>query len=491
MSNKPSAMRTADEKILGATDDFIGARLPAWLKQASRAQLSGLRAAFNTHQASQARLRGLTQKLEPLDVFAEKHLKVLLAKPLPEGMEFSQLEWLVVTPWVGTLGSSDMQAFGYRATRTSGILRLMSNFEPGDTFYVGSGLVAPGHDEVLSVSETALATECRKLDAGKRYQEELDRVFNAQALGILADDKRSGLALASKIAAMKGDITAEVEIALLEMTRSEIHLQASGLRGYGGTVQVLGQVAADGMLVRLRNLQGKQVGILLYLPSDPLQALRHFDDDASMNRAMATLLLGEAYRSFFSQLISLRDRASFVELLGKRLKDPSPDLEMVGAVVEGSIFTALARAQIKRTKEDARVLLVPTAEADAKAARARHEAWKSAGLSLINLAGLFIPAIGALMLGQLVLQTLGDVFEGAQDWYEGHRHEALEHMLGVAEALAVTTATVIGVSVVRSAWVAAMEPVNVKAGIQRLWHDSLVPYESVPENVTQDRKSVV
>ncbi|CAM3250055.1 NEL-type E3 ubiquitin ligase domain-containing protein [Pseudomonas plecoglossicida] len=483
MSNKPSAMRTADEKILGATDDFIGARLPAWLKQASRAQLSGLRAAFNTHQASQARLRGLTQKLEPLDVFAEKHLKVLLAKPLPEGMEFSQLEWLVVTPWVGTLGSSDMQAFGYRATRTSGILRLMSNFEPGDTFYVGSGLVAPGHDEVLSVSETALATECRKLDAGKRYQEELDRVFNAQALGILADDKRSGLALASKIAAMKGDITAEVEIALLEMTRSEIHLQASGLRGYGGTVQVLGQVAADGMLVRLRNLQGKQVGILLYLPSDPLQALRHFDDDASMNRAMATLLLGEAYRSFFSQLISLRDRASFVELLGKRLKDPSPDLEMVGAVVEGSIFTALARAQIKRTKEDARVLLVPTAEADAKAARARHEAWKSAGLSLINLAGLFIPAIGALMLGQLVLQTLGDVFEGAQDWYEGHRHEALEHMLGVAEALAVTTATVIGVSVVRSAWVAAMEPVNVKAGIQRLWHDSLVPYESVPENV--------
>lgn len=484
MTYPSSATRTVDEKILAATDDFIAARIPAWLKRASRGQMAGLRAAVNAHQASQARLRGLTLKLEPLDVFAEKHLKALLAKPLPEGLDFSQLEWLVVTPWIGTLGSSDMQAFGYQASRTAGILRLMSNFEPGSSFYAGSGLVAPGHDEVLSISETTLASECRRLDAGQKYQEELDQVFNAAALGILADDKRSGLALASKIAAMKGDISADVEIALLEMTRAEIHLHKSGLRGYGGSLQVLGQEAADGMLVRLRNVQGMQVGILLYLPSDPQQALRYFADVVSMNSAIAALLQGETYRSFFSQLISLSARASFVELLGKRLKDPNPDLEMEGIVIEGSIFTALANAQVKRTKEDARLLLVPTAEADARASRARHEAWKSAGLNLINLAGLFIPVVGALMLGQLVVHTLSDVFEGAQDWYEGHRHEALEHMLGVAEALAATTATVVGVSIVRSALVAAMEPVNVKAGIQRLWNDSLVPYESVPEDIS-------
>ncbi|WP_079228967.1 NEL-type E3 ubiquitin ligase domain-containing protein [Pseudomonas putida] len=484
MTHKMPAARTGDEKILDATDDFIGEKLPAWLRRASRAQMASLRAAFSAHQASQARLRGLTLKLEPLDVFAERHLKPLLAKPLPAGVEFSQLEWLEVTPWIGTLGSSDMQAYGYQATRTSGILRLMSNFERGSSFYAGSGLVAPGFDEVISISEAELASECRKLDAGQQYQNELDQVFNAAALGILTDDKRSGLALASKIAAMKGDISAEVEIALLEMTRDEIHLHESGLRGYGGTLQVLGQAAADGMLVRLRNVQGEQVGILLYLPSDPLQALRYFADEASMNKAVASLLQGEGYRSFFYQLISLSARASFVALLGKRLKDPSPDLEMKGVVIQGSIFAALAGAQVKRTKDDARLLLVPTLEADAKAAHARHEAWKSAGLNLINLAGLFIPAVGALVLGQLVLQTLGDVFEGAQDWYEGHRHEALEHMLGVAEALAATTATVIGVSVLRSALVAAMEPVNVKAGVQRLWDDNLVPYESTPESIT-------
>ncbi|MFJ4354174.1 NEL-type E3 ubiquitin ligase domain-containing protein [Pseudomonas sp. NPDC089428] len=483
MINNSAAVRSVEDKIDVATNDFIGARLPAWLRHAPHAQLAALRTAFKTHQSSQARLRGLTLKLEPLDVFAEKHLESLLAKPLPKGVAFSALEWLVVTPWVGRLGSSDMQQFGYKALRSNGALRLMSNFEADGSFYEGSGLVAPGHDEVLSISATQIASECRKLDAGKKYQERLDEVFGSAALSILAEDKRSGLALASKIAAMKGDISADVEVALLEMTREQIHLQHSGLRAYGGTLKVLGQVASDGMLVRLRNVEGQQTGILLYLPGDPLQALRYFADEASLNSTLVTLLQGETYHSFFSQLISLRTRADFVERLGKRLKDPKPDLEMQGIVVEGSIFAALASGQVKRTKDDARLLLVPTAEADARAARARHEAWKSAGLNLTNLAGLFIPVVGAVMLGQLVLQTLGDVFEGAQDWYEGHRHEALEHMLGVAEALAATTATVIGVSVVRSALVAAMEPVNVRTGVARLWDNSLVPYESVPENI--------
>jgi len=483
MAHNFAATRTVDEKILAATDDFIASKLPAWLKRASRGQMAGLRTAFNAHQASQARLRGLTLQLEPLDVFAEKHLTSLLAKPLPEGVEFSQLEWLDVT-WTAEGGGSDEHAFAYQTRRTAGMLKLMSNFEAGISLYTDSGLVAPGRDKVLSISETELVSACRELDTGKKYQNALDQVFNDAALAILADDKRSGLALASKIAAMKGDVSAKVEIALLEMTRAEIHLEKSGLRGYGGTLQVLGQVAADGMLIRLRNVEGVQEGILLYLPSDPQQALRYFADEASMNSGMAALLQRETYRSFFSQLISLRARASFVELLGKRLKDPEPDLEMEGVVVQGSIFMALASAQVNRTKDDARLLLVPTAEADARAALARHEAWKSAGLNLINLAGLFIPVVGAVMLGQLVLQTLGDVFEGAQDWYEGHRHEALEHLLGVAETLAATTATVIGVSVARSALVAAMEPVSVNAGMQRLWNDNLEPYESVPDSIT-------
>ncbi len=78
--------------------------------------------------------------------------------------------------------------------------------------------------------------------------------------------------------------------------------------------------------------------------------------------------------------------------------------------------------------------------------RERHEAWKAAGLDVLNLAGLFIPVVGGLLLGQLVAQTLSEVFEGVQDWSRGHQHEALEHMLGVAEILAGTAATVASAS---------------------------------------------
>ena len=70
-----------------------------------------------------------------------------------------------------------------------------------------------------------------------------------------------------------------------------------------------------------------------------------------------------------------------------------------------------------------------------------HAQWKAAGLDLINLAGLFIPVVGALLLGQLVAQTCSEVFEGIRDWSSGHQHEALEHLLGVAETLAATAAT--------------------------------------------------
>lgn len=73
-------------------DQFIGARLPAWLKRASRAQINTLRNSLNAHRASQARLCGLMLDLLPPPQFAEKRLAALLDAPLPDGVTFAQLE---------------------------------------------------------------------------------------------------------------------------------------------------------------------------------------------------------------------------------------------------------------------------------------------------------------------------------------------------------------------------------------------------------------
>lgn len=128
-----------------ATDDFIAARLPDWLKRASQAQIGALRASLNAHHASQARLRGLTLTLEPLQVFAEKHLLGVLVKPLPTGMTLAALEWLQVSPRFGTMPGTLQQTYHYSATRQDGLLRLMGNFGLTNRF-TRHGLVSPGRD---------------------------------------------------------------------------------------------------------------------------------------------------------------------------------------------------------------------------------------------------------------------------------------------------------------------------------------------------------
>ncbi|MDQ7967035.1 NEL-type E3 ubiquitin ligase domain-containing protein [Pseudomonas plecoglossicida] len=461
-------------------DPFIGARLPEWLKRASRGQINTLRTSLNAHHASQARLSGLTLELLPLQQFAEKHLAALLDAPLPDGQVFAQLEWLRVAPRFGTLPGTLQQTYGYSQTRENGLLRLMRNFAANTRYYEGTGLVLPGSDKPLNASLEALITACRNLDVGQCYQDALQRIFQPATQAVLAEDKRSGLKLATELAALQGNISVDVQLALRELVDHGQEQRQQGLEGKPMLLRALGKPVVDGLLIHLQDKAGNERGIVLYLPGDPRQALRFFDNAASMNSTVAMLLPDPGYWQYFTQLISLEHRAGFVSTLGKRLKDKLPDLELEGETPEGGIFTQLATRQVQRAKEDARLLLVPTADADSLAVSARHAEWKAAGLDLVNLAGLFIPAVGGVLLGQVVAQTCAEVFEGTRDWSRGHQHEALQHLLGVAETLAATAATVAGVSFVRSAFVAGLEPVSLGNGRGRLWQFNARNYRSLP-----------
>ncbi|WP_349976336.1 NEL-type E3 ubiquitin ligase domain-containing protein [Pseudomonas sp. WHRI 8519] len=466
-----------------ATDAFIAARLPDWLKRASQPQIAALRASLNAHHASQARLRGLTLTLEPLQQFAEKHLSAVLIKPLPTGMTLAGLEWLQVSPRIGTLPGTFQQTYRYSAARQNGLLRLMSNFGPDESFFQGTGLVPPGRDTLLTGTPEQLVETCRALDVGQLYQTELRSIFSATTQDILAQDKRSGLALAAQVATLKGDIDEQVQQALRKMVEGGGAHPDAGLHGYPGLLEMLGQRVADGLFIRLRDGVGNDRGVVVYLPSDPVQALRRFDSTEAMNTAMVAALQEKAYRDYFLQLISLRHRASVAGVLSGRLRDARPDLALKGATAPGDLFAALAAQQLQRVKDDARLLLVPTADADTAAARARHAAWHAAGLDLFNLAGLFIPVVGALLLGQLVAQTLGEVFEGVEDWVRGHQHEALEHMLGVAETVAATGVTAAAVSFLRSSFVDGLQPVNVGGRRGLLCSDDITAYASNPGTI--------
>ncbi|MGJ7548417.1 NEL-type E3 ubiquitin ligase domain-containing protein [Pseudomonas alloputida] len=464
-------------------DQFVEAKLPDWLKRASRGQINTLRTSLDAHHASQARLRGLTLELLPIPQFAEQHLAALLDEPLPDGQSFGQLEWLLVAPRFGRLPGSLQQTYEYSQSRENGLLRLMRNFAAGTTYYDGTGLVLPGRDQPLNGPLDAFIRKCRELDIGTHYQEKLEQIFNPRTQAILVEDKRSGLKLAIELAALKGQISADVQIALREIAGDGQAHRQEGLTADPSLLASLGQPVADGLLIPLRDSAGAVRGIVLYLPSDPLQALRCFDNRESLDSALANLLRKADYRQYFTQLISLEHRADYVTLLDTRLKDAQPDLEVEGRKRPDNIFSELAALQIQRVKDDARVLLVTSADADSAEVRARHAKWAAAGLDMVNLAGFFIPVVGGLLLGQLVAQTCLEVFEGVRDWSRGRQHEALGHLLGVAETLAATAATVAGVSYVRSAFVAGLEPVSLGKSGSRLWCFDAENYRSVPGDI--------
>ncbi|MGE8060939.1 NEL-type E3 ubiquitin ligase domain-containing protein [Pseudomonas sp. NPDC089547] len=471
-TENPHLSAPQDDNVI---DDVIRSSLPQWLTRSSSGQIARLREVLNAHHATQARLRGRTLGLHSPQVFAERQFSSLLVQPLPEGVGFEQLQWLQIGPSFSEQPGALLGGYAPAETRENGLLRLMHNFADVH-FYQGTGLVVPGNTALLSGSSADLVNACRRLDVGTLYQAELARVYDATTQTLLASDKQSGLSLAVEVAALKGEINAHEQLALREMLDVGASHTQDGLKGYPGLLQILGCPAADGLLIYLRDKDGSLHSVMLYLPGDPRQTLRRCLSVSQLSSALVAALREDGYEQYFLKLIALDQRAEFASTLGKRLGDAKPDLELEGITQEGSIFDALARQQVQRLRDDARLLLIPTSSVDANAAKARRESWKAAGLSLSNLAGLFIPAVGAVLMAKIVVQTLDEVFEGVRDWSLGHQHEALEHMLGVAATVVATAATVATVSFMRSAFVDAMEIVSKDGKTSRLWASDLEPY---------------
>lgn len=357
------------EKIDHATDAFIGARLPQWLLRATPAQINTLRDSFSKHRDSEQKLWAATLELLPLQRFAEQQIDALLADHLPAGQALSDLQWLEITPEFGRYMGSGWPYVVPRYTRKPGLLTLMQNFHDGASFHDGSGLVLPGTLELAYKDTAALVKACRAGDVGARYQTLLKRTFNPSTLALLSENKRAGLRLATEVALLKGQIDAHDQVALKALA-DDRETPTQGLFAYPGSLRMLGQPVADAMVMQMRGPEGEDAGVILYLASDPNQALRKYASWALMTEQFTALLRQPDYLAYVSQLIALGERPAFVQKLRTRLKDPSPDLELDGKTHADDVFAKLVALQVNQAKEDARLLLVPTADADSKAARA-------------------------------------------------------------------------------------------------------------------------
>ncbi|MBH3427458.1 NEL-type E3 ubiquitin ligase domain-containing protein [Pseudomonas alkylphenolica] len=482
-------------KVASATDDFLKERLPGWLAAASPEQVNAVRDCWRAHATSQADLHALSARIDSPDTYTVNRLEHFL-QTLGVADKLGDLYWRELrrsfrVPVGGALPDDTLYFFHQPALQ-----RLMQNFEPGASFYLGSGLATSDKGPVPVDSQADLvcsepdviALFCHEEDIGADYQAHLDLVFDEKAHTTLAKDKRKGLALAAEIAAVKGEISqADLEV-LRKMVADAVQPPAP-VPGLRVLLFKLLNCTVDGALAFEQcDADGQVLRVLLYLPDAPRRCLYGFNTWSQLNDALTKEVKKAGVDAYLRQRIALKQLPGFLTTLSKRLKDPSPDLEPKGTAPAIDVFVSLAAGQVSRLKEDASLMLVPTEAADHAASEKRVEQMKDAGLLLLNVAGLFVPVVGSLLLAQTVVQVLSETFEGVRDWSRGHRHEAMEHLLGVAETVAVGAAVTAGAGVVargftRSTFVDGLVPVNSEGASKRLWSEDLGPYaaQNVPE----------
>ena len=485
MTDMPAPV-DAPDRTATATDDFIREILPAWLTQASLADIRMLRRRFAACNASREHLNVAKRHLTPPDSFAASLLRRELQVRLGVTVDLGRARWREVRRHFVVPPGDGLPVDEVIYKRMPALQRLMQNFQEGASYYVGSALVEKDPQETpISERLVEIAQLCRSVDAGARYQALLSRVFNVATQGQLAADKRNGLGMAAEIAALKGQLQRDDLECLRKLVDGALD-EPLATPARVLLLRILDQSVEGALAMELYDASGQLGGVVLYLPDVPGQPLRRHASWEALGAELAVSLKDAAYLRHFTRLIGLRQRPAFLSQLALRLSDAVPDLAPRGQAPAEDIFVSLAAQQVARIKDDARLLLVPSADADHAASEARIEALENAGLDILNLAGLFVPVVGELLFGQMIVQTLGEVYEGARDWYQGHQHEALQHMLGVAETVVVAAATIGATAAVaygftRGRFVDELEPVELDSGVRRLWANNLAVYRVLPE----------
>lgn len=476
---------------------------PQWYKHASPHQRHSLKQrTLASYRASRAVAKAL-EPVQPIDAFC----RPLLADALPRWYPDATLPPLDNTLLWSQNDQRDM----------TWLEAALQNFDDGAKVKLYK------HDDsskALDLDTKVFVNGVRNLDLGQRYQYHLaDHVDTEAFRALMRAQDRAAFAAELITARMQGhlDQLGETlgEAALSDTRQVTVDGQQRTLQC--GYLSLFG-IPLDGpLLLRLEPLKVSEACVL-YLPGHGHQAMRQYSSLKALGEALTQTLWKDDQRRLLSRYVDQARQPEFASKLHdalyprypyatvqaamptrekgtpidwRRQLFPAPTdlwqetldqnarLPLTFTAWQGEAFTERARVQVQRKLQDAATVAVPLAQRDHAALLAKIAGWLGMGISVLNLAALFVPALGEVMMVIGGAQLLGEFLEGVHAANEGDAEAAIEQLFDVLENLA--QVAVLGAASLGEApgplhdWHLVRQ-----GGRQRLWQGDLSPF-SRPE----------
>ncbi|WP_434563564.1 dermonecrotic toxin domain-containing protein [Pseudomonas sp. Z4-20] len=506
--------------------EFIQARLPAWLKRASRAE--------------QKRFKVLVQQLQR-DSDALNALLVDLPAPETFASELLQAE-PQIQAWRPINGVGD-NADAIRRARVrrgpyvidptlSVIKAAMGNYPPGDAVIGGefdtkgelfiqgrpqefTQWGAPSDTAPLPMSPAEFARLCRRVDVGGAYRQLLEgtlprigseipaiaNAYMAYARSQLTHDAYEAK-LDGRLDETGARLLAHVGIQLEERPVVPLACEVKSLELL--SVPLFGARVYWGV-------QGDASGvrpIVLHIPNDEVAPLKQFASLQAMSAELTERVRRRRYRERLMEYFPLRlqallgtalhdqvewrvdDNPNVIQELyaritgwrdGERGEDgnrhririPMPKVAWGMGDLRIEPWTACYNEWRGQALDNAAALMVPTRYLDWQAQLARLAYWENLVEQALMVAATIFPfcaPIGMTAAAVGGVRLVYEIFEGIQAFNQGQAQEGIEHIFNVLFGIA------------QGAYLGfiggAIEPMQVHDGSTRLWNGDVTPFQA-------------
>lgn len=516
--------------------EFLKTNLPAWYLSAPKALREALRQSQLNSLVSHRTVEPIRSRLTPIEAFATPLLEQALVSRFGLALD-------VTANQLVTMHHQEFLLLGVRTPLKQSLLQAaLQNFEAAEAqeggFERGSALLpASGlrveliydsgstinfprfryrYDGVIDIKPEQFAELSRTLDLGGQYQTHLDSVFKpatppgqaacsaAEAVATaFMSSERDAVAVLAHIARMKDHLTAGAYDMVLEMDKPGGIPRWSGKAVRYRQLHMLDTYAfsgssLSGVLLIEPDEPGNDLPCVVYMPGEPDTPIKEYASFTAFTDVLRRKLLYKVYQDYFQRFVSLEQSHLFFKKLNERLTpllpvegdtsgmranmfDETAQLYLQKREIDKPPFELLYEHLLTKTYSDSRVIAVPTSDEDQKTRLRRWQAFESAGMDLLFVAGFFVPVLGTVMAVVATGQLLHEAFVAVEDWTHGECEEALNHVFEIGENLAQMAAFAGAVHlaprVLPSTFIESLAPVKLRNGLTRLWKPEVASFQ--------------